>query len=143
MESLKVNQFFVYSSLRKGFNQPAYEYIAKYFEFVCNARIKGILSDSGNMAIGTPCKENKFIIGELYKLKNDRDFEWVFAQLDGYEGVSSTPDEPVLYRREIGTVLQDDNQVSESWVYWFNGDVRSMPVIESGDIFEYYKSLSR
>lgn len=134
------NQFFVYSSLRKGFNQPAYEYIAKYFEFACNGRVKGILSDSGNMAVGTPCQEDHFLIGELYKLKNDRDLEWVFAQLDGYEGVSSTPDEPVLYRREIVKVLQDNNQVSESWIYWYNGDVRSMPVIESGDIFEYLKS---
>ncbi|MFS8083646.1 MAG: gamma-glutamylcyclotransferase [Ginsengibacter sp.] len=134
------NQFFVYSSLRKGFNQPAYEYIAKYFEFACNGRVKGILSDSGNMAVGTPCQEDHFLIGELYKLKNDRDLEWVFAQLDGYEGVSSTPDEPVLYRREIVKVLQDNNLVSESWIYWYNGDVRSMPVIESGDIFEYLKS---
>lgn len=140
MENSSINQFFVYSSLRKGFNQPAYEYMSKYFAFAGNGRVKGILSDSGNMAVGTPCAENNFIIGELYKLKNDRDFEWVFAQLDGYEGVSSTPDEPVLYRREIVTVLQDNEQVSESWVYWYNGDVRLMPVIESGDIFDYFKS---
>jgi gamma-glutamylcyclotransferase (GGCT)/AIG2-like uncharacterized protein YtfP len=143
METAIVNQFFVYSSLRKGFNQPAYEYISKYFEFAGNGRVMGILSDSGNMAVGTPCKENNFITGELYRLKNDRDFEWAFAQLDGYEGVSSTPDEPVLYRREIVTVFQDDNQISESWIYWYNGDVRSKPIIESGDIFEYFKSHSR
>ena len=139
METSIVNQFFVYSSLRKGFNQPAYEYIAKYFEFAGNGRVKGILSDSGNMAVGTPCRQDHFLIGELYKLKNDRDLEWVFAQLDGYEGVSSTPDEPVLYRREIVTVFQEDNRISQAWIYWYNGDVRSMPVIESGDIFEYLK----
>ncbi|MEP7079606.1 MAG: gamma-glutamylcyclotransferase family protein [Ginsengibacter sp.] len=138
-----VNQFFVYSSLRKGFNQPAYDYITKYFEFVSNGKVKGILSDLGNIAVGTPCTDNKFIKGELYKLKNDRDLEWVFAQLDGYEGVSSTPDEPVLYRREIARIHHDDDQVSEAWVYWYNGDVRLLPVIESGDIFEYFKSHSR
>ena len=140
METSNINQFFVYSSLRKGFNQPAYEYITKYFEFVGNGRVKGILSDSGNMAVGTPCQQDHFIIGELYKLKNERDLEWVFAQLDGYEGVSSTPDEPVLYRREIARILHDDDQISESWVYWYNGNVSSMPVIGSGDIFDYFKS---
>lgn len=140
METSIVNQFFVYSSLRKGFDQPAYAYIAKYFEFVGNGRVKGTLVDLGNMAVGSPCKQSNFIKGELYKLKNDRDFEWVFAQLDGYEGVCSTPDEDVLYRREIVPVLMDDNEVSQSWIYWYNGDVSSMPVIASGDIFEYFKS---
>ncbi|MBS1737276.1 MAG: gamma-glutamylcyclotransferase [Bacteroidetes bacterium] len=140
MNDLSSNQFFVYSSLRKGFNLPAYEYIAQYFEFVGEGTVNGILSDTGNMAVGTPTHDHHFIKGELYRLKNDRDFEWAFAQLDGYEGVSSTPDEPVHYRREIVSVILNDNQVTESWIYWYNGDVRSMPIIESGDILEYFKS---
>ena len=143
MESQTSNQLFVYSSLRKGFHQGAYDYLTQFFSIVSTAKVKGILSDLGNLPVATHCAENSFIKGELYKLNNEDDASYVFGQLDDYEGLIAEPGEQSLYRRELTTVFNVDGSVSDAWVYWYNGDVNGKPVIPSGDVLEYLESKKR
>ena len=88
MESPAFSQLFVYSSLREGFPNKAFDYVSNYFSFVCTGKAKGILCDIGNHPVGTSTLGNSFIKGEVYKLNDEKNFSWAFGQLDDYEGVT-------------------------------------------------------
>jgi gamma-glutamylcyclotransferase (GGCT)/AIG2-like uncharacterized protein YtfP len=136
MKTPGVYQLFVYGSLRSGFRSPAYEYISRYFELVGEAKVKGELFDMGSYPAAKPTAKDKFITGELYRIKHEREFGWAIGQLDDYEGVDVAFDEVQQYRREIIEVLCH-NQLTHGWIYWYNGDVNGKPEIESGDVLQY------
>ena len=132
----EVYQLFVYGSLRSGFRSPAYEYISRYFELVGDAKVKGKLYDLGSYPAAKPGEENKFIIGELYRIKNESEFAWAIGQLDDYEGVDVAFDEVQLYYRRVTEVYIND-KITHAWIYWYNGDVNDKPEIASGDVLQY------
>ena len=136
MKNRDVYQLFVYGSLRSGFRSPAYEYISGYFDLVGEGKVKGELYDLGTYPAARPTDNNKFIIGELYRIRNEKEFAWAIGQLDDYEGVNVAFDEMLLYRREI-TEVQIDNKITNAWIYWYVGDVKDKPVIDSGDVLQY------
>ena len=136
MKNPGVYQLFVYGSLRSGFRSTAYEYISRYFDLVGEAKVKGELFDLGSYPAAKPAAENKFIIGELYKIRNENEFGWAMGQLDDYEGVNVAYDETKLYQREIAEV-HIDNKITNAWIYWYVGDVKDKPVIDSGDVLQY------
>ena len=130
-------QLFVYGSLRKGFLSPAYEYISRYFDFVSDAQVKGLIYDMGEYPAAVPAATDGGIIGELYRIREVDEFDWALAQLDDYEGVNPEAGEPQLYRRERTEVQLADGRQTEAWIYWFNGDTSGKPLVESGDILQY------
>jgi gamma-glutamylcyclotransferase (GGCT)/AIG2-like uncharacterized protein YtfP len=136
MKNPDVYQLFVYGSLRSGFRSPAYEYISRYFDLVGDAKVKGQLFDLGEYPAAQPINEEKFIIGELYRIRNENEFAWAMGQLDDYEGVHVGFDETQLYQRDITEVFIDDKTIP-AWIYWYYGDVENRPVIESGDVLQY------
>ena len=136
MKNPEVYQLFVYGSLRSGFRSPAYEYISRYFDLLGEAKVKGELFDLGTYPAATPTNESRFIIGELYRIRNENEFSWAIAQLDDYEGVDVAFDEMQLYRRELVEVLFD-NKVTNAWIYWYIGNVKDKPLIESGYVLQY------
>ena len=134
-----VYQLFVYGSLRSGFHSPVYEYISRFFKFIGEAKVEGKLFDMGSYPAGIATNDSSFIIGELYQAKNEHEFSWAIGQLDDYEGVTVEADEVQLYCREI-TDVHLNNQVTQAWIYWYNGDVSGRTVIASGDMLEYLSS---
>ena len=98
--------------------------------------MKGELFDLGTYPAATPTNKSRFIIGELYRIRNENEFSWAIAQLDDYEGVDVAFDEMQLYRRELVEVLFD-NKVTNAWIYWYIGNVKDKPLIESGDVLQY------
>ena len=129
-------QIFVYGSLRSGFHHPAYEYISRYFSLITDGRIKGSLFDMGEYPAAIPSEAEHYIIGELYMIKHPDEFAWAMAQLDDYEGLNTENGELPLFKREITTIYLA-NGTTEAWVYWFNGDVSSKPLIGHGDVLLY------
>jgi gamma-glutamylcyclotransferase (GGCT)/AIG2-like uncharacterized protein YtfP len=129
---------FVYGSLRSGFQSPAYEYISRYFNFFGKAKVKGKLFDTGSYPAAVPATEDSFILGELYSIKNEKEFSWAIAQLDDYEGTVVEGNEQPLYRREMVDAYIND-AIVPAWIYWYNGDVTGKPIINSGDIMDYLK----
>lgn len=121
MEPHVSKQLFVYSSLRKGFHQAGYHYIAQFFSFVSAAKVTGIVSELGGELFAAPAAGNSFIKGELYLLNKEEDFSYAFGQLDDYEGLIAEQGEQPLYRRELTRVYKDDGEVTDAWIYWFNG----------------------
>ncbi len=137
-----IQQLFVYGSLRSGFRNPAYEYLTRYFSFVGEAVVKGKLFDKGAYPVAKPTTEEKFIIGELYSINNPDEFDWAIEQLDDYEGVNVEAGETPLYKREIATAYCN-GQPSQAWIYWYNGDIDSLPEIASGDVWQYIQQLHK
>jgi len=132
-----VNRLFVYSSLRSGFQHPAYTYISKYFTLEAEAITKGNLYDIDGLIVGIPTEENHFIKGELYLINEPSEFSWAIGQLDDYEGVQEDEDNPVpLYSRSVSTILIG-NTTEKAWVYWYNQPVLNGNFIKSGDILTY------
>ncbi|MBK5271186.1 MAG: gamma-glutamylcyclotransferase, partial [Bacteroidia bacterium] len=80
--------------------------------------------------------DDNFIIGELYEIKEKSEFPWAIGQLDDYEGVNVESDEMQLYRRELTDVYCND-QVTQAWIYWYNGDIGGKPFIAGGDLMQY------
>ncbi len=127
---------FVYGSLRSGFKHPAYEYISRYFVLLGDAQVKGNLYDMGDYPAAIPENGDHYIIGELYRIKDEAEFSWALAQLDGYEGTDMEPDEKPEYRREI-TEVECQGQKQSAWIYWYNSDISGRPRIASGDVLKY------
>ena len=136
MKDPEVYQLFVYGSLRSGFRSPAYEYVSRYFDLVGEGKVKGLLYDLGTYPAAKPSNENKFIVGELYRIRNENEFAWAMGQLDDYEGVHVDFDETQLYRRDV-TEVYIDNKITNAWIYWYHGDITGNPIIESGDVLQY------
>ena len=138
---MKQDQYnlFVYGSLRQGFHHAAHQYISKYFSFVGNGKMKGVLSDMGEYPAATPCEDGHFIIGELYEINVEEEIDWALEQLDEYEGLFPEEDEgeKALFRREMTQIFLDNGDICHAWVYWYNGDVEGRPVIASGDVLQY------
>lgn len=131
-------QLFVYGSLRSGFHHPAYQYISRYFTLLSEGTVKGTLYDMGEYPAAVPDGHtNKYIIGELYRINHPEEFDWAMAQLDDYEGLNTENNERPLYRREMAAVFLVGGGTEQAWVYWFNGDVRGKPIVDSGDVLQY------
>jgi len=136
----QTGQIFVYGSLRSGFHSPAYNYISKYFTLTGNAKTKGLLIDMGNYPVAIATNENKFVIGELYKINHKEAFDFAIAQLDDYEGINAEENETPLYKRVLAEVMIE-SATTQAWVYWYTGNVENKPVLESGDVLDYLKKM--
>ncbi|MET0638329.1 MAG: gamma-glutamylcyclotransferase family protein [Chitinophagaceae bacterium] len=132
-------QLFVYGSLLSGFKSPAYDYVSRYFDLVCTGRVNGLLFDMGEYPAAVPAGPESFIDGELYRIRDEKDFSWAMAQLDDYEGILVEVNEPSLYRREPVPVSTGSGDQT-AWIYWYNGDVSGRPQIGSGNLLEYIAS---
>ena len=136
MVNSPVYHLFVYGSLRSGFHSPVYEYVSRFFNLIGDAKVKGKLYDMGSYPGGVPANDDAFIIGELYRIRDEPEFSWAIGQLDDYEGVNVESDEVQLYRRELSDVFIN-GEIIPAWIYWYNGEVSGRPVITSGDLMDY------
>jgi len=132
-------KIFVYGSLRSGFQSPAYNYISKYFTLVGNAKVKGLLFDMGDYPVAISTNDEKFIVGELYDIKNQEAFDFAIAQLDDYEGLNTEEGEASFYKRTEEEIYIN-NTTEKGWVYWFTGDIINKPIVESGDVLAYIEN---
>jgi gamma-glutamylcyclotransferase (GGCT)/AIG2-like uncharacterized protein YtfP len=136
MKEQQTGQIFVYGSLRSGFHSPAYNYISKYFTLIGNAKTKGLLLDMGDYPVAIATTDDKFIVGELYKINHKEAFDFAIAQLDDYEGVNVENNETQLYTRAIANV-EINESTTTAWVYWYTGNVSNKPIVASGDVMDY------
>lgn len=127
---------FVYGSLRSGFTNPAYQYLAQYFSYAGEGIVKGTFYEKNNSPVAVPTTDEHFLVGELYKLNNAEEFSWSFEQLDDYEGIHVLPGEEALYKRALVEVLQNGG-TETAWIYWYNKSVADLPKIETGDLHVY------
>jgi gamma-glutamylcyclotransferase (GGCT)/AIG2-like uncharacterized protein YtfP len=128
---------FVYGSLRKGFQHPAYGYISRYFSLAGEGKVRGKLYDLGAYPAALPVEGDFFIRGELYRINQPDEFGWAMAQLDDYEGIVPEPGETALYKREQATIYLDNGTTEQAWIYWFNGQVDERSWTGTEDLLQY------
>ena len=138
----QVQLLFVYGSLRSGFHHPAYEYMARYFQLVGPAVVKGKLYDMGEYPVAKPTTADHFIQGELYTLSQDDDFSYVISQIDDYEGLYVEEGETPLYTRELTTAFINDQSFT-AWIYWYNQNIDGLPELATGDVLEYLQQKNK
>lgn len=128
---------FVYGSLLSGFKSPAYEYIAKYFNLIGIATVKGTIYDMGTYPVGTPNDTGRLIKGELYKIRNVKESSFVLAQLDDYEGLYPDDGEEIYYKRELVETTLESGEKIMAWIYWYDRDVSNRPIVELENMLDY------
>lgn len=133
---------FVYGSLRSGFRNPAYQYIANYFTLVDEAVVQGKLYDNGEYPVAIPTQQDTFITGELYLAKSKEAFEWAISQLDDYEGLNVENGETPSCKRVLVDAYVNKKPVT-SWIYWYAEDVEQMEEIVTGDIMKYLQEKNK
>jgi gamma-glutamylcyclotransferase (GGCT)/AIG2-like uncharacterized protein YtfP len=136
------HNLFVYSSLRRGFQHEAFQYLAKYYTFVGEAKIKGKLFDKNGIPVAKETTENSFIQGELYTINKEAELNWAIEQLDDYEGLHVESNETPLYKR-ITTPVYLKDKVTVAWVYLYNGDVNNYPTINYEDVLQYLQEKNK
>ena len=133
-----LHQLFVYGSLRSGFGHPAFQFISRYFRLVSHGKTKGLLYDLGEYPAAIPTTEEKYIVGELYAIKQPDEWPYALAQLDDYEGINPEEGE-ALYHRATAEIYTETGK-TQAMVYWYNGSVQGFPLIESGDMLAYHQA---
>jgi len=133
---IKTDKLFVYGSLRRGFHHSAHNYISQYFCHLGDGMVKGVLYDLGEYPAAVPTSKQFFITGELYILKNRKDFEDAIGPLDDYEGLHPEKGEKPLFIRKVTKVFFNNCDTS-AWIYWYNLPLNQQPMISSGAIFDY------
>lgn len=129
---ITTTNLFVYGTLRSSSDNSAYKYISEHFMLISEAKVKGRLYDLGNYPAAIKSEDENFIMGELYALKEEGDFELAIEQLDEYEGLNTEDGEVPLYRREKVDVHHNKG-ISKAWVYWYNKEVTDQQLIATGD----------
>ena len=135
-------KLFVYGSLRSGFRNPVYHYLAQYFHLLGEAVVRGQFFDKGEYPVALPSTDDHFISGELYEVNSAEEFSWAIEQLDDYEGVNVEEGEQPLYRRAVAQVYQN-GEPADAWIYWYNHSVEGMPPIQTGDVFNYLQEKNK
>lgn len=138
----QVQLLFVYGSLRSGFHHPAYEYMARNFQLLGPALVKGKLYDMGEYPVAKPCTDDHFILGELYAVNPNNDFGYVISQIDDYEGLHVEEGETPLYTRVLTTAFVH-NEPYTAWVYWYNKNIDGLPELATGDVLEYLQQKNK
>ncbi len=137
-----IYQIFVYGSLRSGFRNPAYQYLANYFTLLGEAVVQGKFYHNGHYPVAFASTEDAYITGELYEARSVEGFNWAIIQLDDYEGLNVEQGETPLYTRKIVEVYKD-GQKSLAWIYWYNQTVDGMDEIKTGDIMKYLQDQNK
>lgn len=138
----EIYHLFVYGSLRSGFRNEAYAYLARYFTLVGEGVVKGKLYDKGTYPVAVPTEENTFIKGELYRLNNPAEFDWAMDQIDDYEGLHVETGEKPLYIRAIADVIMEGDK-TKAWLYWYDGSVTGYTELDTNDVLEYLQQRNK
>lgn len=135
-------KLFVYGSLRSGFRNPAYDYITGNFKLIGEALVRGRLFDAGHSPVAVPDDGDFYISGELYELLDPEKSNWVFGQLDDYEGVDAEPGETADYKR-IETEVYQYGEPCKAWIYWYNRNIHGLPPLEQGEVMRYLQEKNK
>jgi len=129
---------FVYGTLRRAVEAPAFKLFAEHAAYFDDGRVQAKMYDFGSYP-GAVLSDNAddSVAGEVYTLRTPTP---TLALLDRYEGVAGTRAvEPALYERVQLQVATHRHGSLEAWIYVFIGAVEERSRIESGDYLDYLR----
>ncbi|QFG05621.1 gamma-glutamyl cyclotransferase [Bacillus phage 031MP004] len=134
MANEKYLPFFVYGTLRHGFNNYAWALSGKVRQIRKASTIGTMYSLGGFPALVN--KGENDIVGELMLVEPEH-YDKVLESLDmleGYHKYDEDPKETSMYLRKEADVLDDlSGETVKAWVYYWNRPTDRLPVIATGD----------
>ncbi len=130
-EKEMVNHLFVYGTLLDKFAPSEINKTIKKLKYVDDGYVFGCLYDLGEYpgAVLNNSTQTK-IFGRVYQLPSDIS---VLQRLDEYEEFYSNNSLPNLFVRKKTIINLKNGRKIKGWIYEYNQDVKSLPIIESGD----------
>jgi gamma-glutamylcyclotransferase (GGCT)/AIG2-like uncharacterized protein YtfP len=122
------DHLFVYGTLRAGAHEM-HGVLAEAADLLGHARARGLLIDLGWYPGLVPTLEDRWVVGEVWRLRQPS----VLERLDAYEG-----DE---YERRSSMVQLHDGTVVTAWTYVYRAPGPLGPVIDSGDWMLHRRSI--
>ncbi len=129
------DRLFVYGTLRKDSGNPWQAYLERHADYLGAGSFQGKLYDLGSFpgVVASHSGADR-VFGDVYRLHYP---EETLPRLDEYEGCLGRD---ALYCRKVATVLLDNGEEVQAWVYLLNHRLLGAEPIEKGDWLEYVKS---
>ena len=129
---------FVYGTLRRAVEAPAFALFAQHATFFDEGSVRAIMYDFGAYpGVVLSDHAEDLVQGEVYALKTPRP---TLALLDRYEGVAGTrEDDTALYERVRIAVATHQHSKVTAWMYVYLGPIAGRPRIDSGDYLEHLR----
>lgn len=129
---------FVYGTLRREFNHPLAQRLARQAHLIGQGTVPGRLYDLGDYPGLVPASiAGEQVLGDVYRLA---DPVRLLPILDDYEECIPTDPFNSLYLRQEITVSLAGGGSRRAWVYLFNRPVKSFRLIPFGDYLRYLQS---
>jgi gamma-glutamylcyclotransferase (GGCT)/AIG2-like uncharacterized protein YtfP len=127
------NYLFVYGTLAEENAPQEIAGTIKKLKCVGEGFIFGRLYDLGEYpgAVLDTSLSNK-IFGKIYELPGDSE---LLDRLDAYEEFDPEHPAKSLFVRRQAAITRPNKKKVKGWVYEYNGDVRSLPLIKNGSYF--------
>lgn len=128
------DRLFVYGTLRKDVRNTMFHLLESNADFVGHAWVQGSLFDLGSYPglVVTSDGEGR-VRGEVYELDAA---DTTLDRLDAYEGCGAADPEPHLFKRAKIEVCFDSGMRSHAWGYVYQGSLRGLREIRSGDYLD-------
>jgi gamma-glutamylcyclotransferase (GGCT)/AIG2-like uncharacterized protein YtfP len=129
---------FVYGTLRRAVQAPAYSLFSDQADFFDHGSIAARMYDFGNYpGVILSSDPADRVLGELFVL---RTAETTLQLLDQYEGIhGGTKPWPEQYARVQQPVLSDSHGTVTAWVYRYLLSVEGKPRIAHGDYVQHLR----
>ena len=127
---------FVYGTLRRGFEHPMADLLARQADFIGRGIFQGKLYNLGSYpGVKTSHRSTDSVVGDVYCLR----FPHLLEQFDRYEGYD--PDDPAqsMYLRRTVSITLTNGQTLFAWIYLYNLPIYRYKLIKSGDYLTYLK----
>ncbi len=124
---------FAYGTLAEESAPPGIAGIIKRLRYISEGSVLGRLYDLGEYpgAVLDKNSSNK-IFGRIYELPNGLE---LLNRLDAYEEFDPKHPAKSLFVRRRASITRADKKKVQGWVYEYNRDVGSRPLIKSGRYF--------
>lgn len=136
----RVNNLFVYGTLRKDFQHDFYDLLEKNSIYMGIGFVKAKLFDLGDYPGAIASNDiYSLLSGEVYQINQDR-LSFVLNELDNYEEYYKDNLNCSEYIRKIVSVSMGNDEFINSWIYWYNQSIDGKLLVTNGDYLQYKMS---
>lgn len=139
-----IHRLFVYGSLRSGAVHPMAKMLSRYAEKIGDGYFYGLLKDMGAYpgALYDQAMETK-VWGEVFQWTEEA-APWLWSELDQYEGFDAQQCQDSEFIRIKAKVrLEDEELISDLYIYQPNWWEENGQIIPSGDYLQYLEQKLR
>jgi gamma-glutamylcyclotransferase (GGCT)/AIG2-like uncharacterized protein YtfP len=125
----KAAYLFVYGTLRASSPNPMSAALGREADRLGIASMPGLLYDVGDHPAAVHRPGRSLVRGEVYRLRSPAE---ILRLLDRYEGAHERASRREFRRARKRVRLASGKRLT-AWVYLYDGPIRGLPVIASGD----------